>query len=132
MRAIAALLVVCLASCHLADAADPPTCVAGSHAENGHCVVDPGSGPTITIAAGSGAINGSPCTVSPDSIAVEGQGSFSFSNQDTVDHVITGGDGKDWATAKAGQSSPFIAITKAGSWPYKVSGCAKGGTVVVE
>jgi len=129
MRAVVALLAVCLASCHLAEAADAPACGAGSHAQNGHCVGDPGSGPTITIGAATG---GSPCTVSPDSIAVEGQGSFSFSNQDTVDHVITGGDGKDWATAKAGQSSPFIAITKSGSWPYKVSGCAKGGTVVVE
>ena len=30
------------------------------------------------------------------------------------------------------EPTPFIGITKAGTWPYKVSGCAAGGTVIVQ
>ena len=57
---------------------------------------------------------------------------FELQNTDSVDHVIAGADGQAWATVKAGQVSPLIGITKVGSWPYTVSGCATGGTVVVE
>lgn len=130
MRAILGLLATAMAlvSCHLASDPDPPTCGSGAHAENGRCVPDVVASPVIIIAS----VNGAPCTVSPDSITVRQVAEFRFENEDTVDHVITGADGKEWVTAKARQPSPFLGITKVGSWPYTVSGCAKGGTVVVE
>jgi hypothetical protein len=117
-----------LVSCHLASQPDPPSCARGSHPENNHCVADPIEGPVITIAV----VTGAPCTVSPESITVLQAGEFSFKNEDSVDHVVTGADGKEWVKAPARQPSPFVAITKAGSWAYTVSGCAKGGTVVVQ
>jgi hypothetical protein len=115
------------AACHLADSPEPPACDAGTHPENGRCVDDPFSGPIITIAGASAG-----CSATPDAIRVAPNAKFVFKNDDSVDHVVTGADGQAWATAKAGQRSPDIGITKLGRWPYAVSGCATGGTVVVE
>lgn len=97
---------------------------------NGYCVADEANGPVVTIAAASA--GGPSCVVSPDSVTLAANAELSFKNDDSVDHVITGADGQTWATVKAGQLSPFIGITKAGSWAYAVSGCARGGTVVVQ
>jgi hypothetical protein len=130
MRAVLTTLLV-LASfeagaCHLADSPEPPACDAGTHPENGRCFDDPFTGPVITIAAVDAG-----CSVTPDSIRVAPKAQFVFKNEDGVEHVITGADGVAWATAKAGQLSPYVGISKLGNWPYAVSGCAKGGTVVV-
>ena len=129
----------CLASCHLAETIDPKKCDPGFHNNNGHCDADPADGPSITIAAATGGTScaGDPAAqrppvVSPDSITVTPNGSFRFTNDDTVDHTITGDDGQTWVSAKAGESSSFMGITKAGSWNYHVSGCAKGGVIVVQ
>ena len=118
-----------LASCHLADTPDAPKCEKGTHPNLGHCEADALSGPTITIASA-----GSPgaCTSTPASITVVPNGDFRFQNDDSVDHVITGTDGQVWATALAHEPSPFIGITKVGTWPFQVSGCTGPGTVVVE
>lgn len=126
---VAASLAGCLASCHLADDRDPIECGPGTHPNNGVCAADRPSGPVITIAPGAA---GSSCAVSPDSITVAPNGEFGFTNEDSVDHAITGADGAAWTTAKAGQASSFLGITKVGSWAYEVSGCAQGGTVVVQ
>jgi hypothetical protein len=120
----AALLV--LAGCHLADELTQPQCEAGTHADNGQCDLDILDGPTIAISAGAS------CDVSPASITVEPNGSFRFMNDDSIDHVITGADGMTWATAFANQASPYIGITRSGSWPYTVSGCSGIGVVVVQ
>lgn len=120
----------CLSACHLASAIDPPRCDAGTqHPLNGQCVANPIDGPTVTIAR-----NGPPegCTSTPDSIKVAPNAEFRFKNEDTVDHTMTGDDGSNWITAKAGELSPFLGITKVGTWRYHVSGCGSGGTVVVE
>jgi hypothetical protein len=125
--AIVGLASSALAACHLADSPEPPACDAGTHPENGRCVDDPFSGPVITIAGASAG-----CSATPDSIRVAANAKFVFKNEDSVDHVVSGADGQAWATAKAAQLSPYVGITKVGKWPYTVSGCATGGTVVVE
>ena len=126
------LFVFCLAglaSCHLADSSEPPKCEKGMHVNLSHCEADVLSGPTITIAAASGA---TACAATPTSIKVAPNGDFRFQNDDTVDHTITGADKQVWATVKATQPSAFIGIPKVGSWGYTVSGCSGTGTVVVE
>ncbi|MDB4935815.1 MAG: hypothetical protein JWP87_2787 [Labilithrix sp.] len=131
MRSLVPPTVVALSlvtACHLADSPEPPTCAAGSHPFQGRCVADDVDAAVITIAASD---TGS-CETTPDSIKVAANGPFEFHNDDSVDHVIAGADGQAWVTAKAGQVSPYVGITKVGRWPYTVSGCAKGGTVVVE
>lgn len=129
-RFIAAGLVSGLAACHLAEDPDPPTCAPGSHATGSYCTADALSGPVVTIApAAAGAAS---CTLSPGSITVDTNGAFRFENQDNVEHVVTGADGQTWVIAKAGQPSSFVGISRPGSWPYTVSGCAGGGTVVVK
>jgi hypothetical protein len=131
-RSALALVVVTLvgvAGCHLGDSPDPVKCEAGTHPIDGHCALDVVVAVHITILPGEG---GASCTVSPDSIKVAPNAEFELQNTDSVDHVIAGADGTTWATVKAGQVSPLIGITKVGSWPYTVSGCANGGTVVVE
>jgi len=125
MRPFVVLVAACLAACHLAEDIDPPACQPGAHRSAGACVADPVLGPVVTIGA-------APCAVSPDSITVAPNAQFSFENKDAVDHTISGADGKEWVIAKAQQPSPFLGITKAGTWPYTVSGCAKGGVVVVQ
>jgi plastocyanin len=129
MRRVLAF-AVCLAACHLAE--DPPArdCAAGSHPESGYCAADAVGGPVITIAPADA--GGAGCTVSPDTVTVAPNGEFTFKNEDAVDHVITGADGQTWATAKVGQPPSRVGLTRVGRWPYVVSGCASGGTVVVE
>ena len=130
MSRVALLVVVVgLAGCHLADSPDPVKCDPGTHPSDGHCAQDVVVAVRVTISSGEG---GASCSVAPDSITVAPNAQFEFQNADSVEHVIAGADGQIWATAKAGQLSPLIGITKAGSWPYTVSGCTKGGTVVVE
>lgn len=115
--------------CHLGDSADAVECEPGTHPMDGHCARDVFSAQSITISPGEG---GASCTVSPESITVAPNAKFEFKNDDAFEHLIFGADGKTWTTVKAGQLSPLVGITKAGSWPYTVSGCAKGGTVVVQ
>lgn len=121
--------LACGAGCHLADSPDPVQCEAGSHPNNGHCTADGVAAARITISPGEG---GAACSVSPESITIAASAVFELTNEDSVDHVVAGADGQAWATVKAGQLSPLIGISKVGRWAYTVSGCAKGGTVVVE
>lgn len=130
---------VLVASCHLADDPDPPTCGAGTHANRGRCVADALGGPTVTIAAGAGGTScvgdvatQRPPSVSPEAINVKVGGEFRFKNEDVVAHEVRGADDQVWLSANPGELSGFFAITKPGAWAYRVSGCAKGGTVVVE
>jgi hypothetical protein len=120
------LALAAIASCHLADDLDAKKCPPGSHPENGRCLADPEEGPTFAISSASGA-----CTVTPDSLRVAPNAQFSFENQDGVEHVITGDDGKAWGAAPPGLKSPLIGITKPGTFGFKVSGC-EGGSVIVE
>ena len=121
--------LACGAGCHLADSPEPPACDAGSHPNNGHCTADGVAAARITIRPGEG---GAACSVSPESITIAASAVFELMNEDGVDHVVDGADGQTWATVSAGQLSPLIGIRKVGRWAYTVSGCAKGGTVVVE
>lgn len=130
VRRLALSLALSVAvGCHLGDSSDPVQCPSGQHATDGHCALDAVAAVRITISPGEA---GTACTVSPDSITVAANAQFELKNDDDTDHDITGADGKAWATAKAHQLSPLINITKAGSWAYTVSGCTKGGTVVVQ
>jgi plastocyanin len=132
MRRFAVVLLIGLVGlegCHLADSPDAVKCDPGTHPSDGHCAVDAVSAVRVMIVTGEG---GASCSVEPDSVKVAANAKFEFQNLDSVEHVIAGADGKAWATAQAGQLSPLIGITKAGSWAYTVSGCTKGGTVVVE
>jgi hypothetical protein len=124
-----AAVAVLTTGCHLGDSADPVKCESGQHPSDGHCVLDAVAAATVTITPGAG---GAACTVSPDSITVAANAEFELKNDDDVEHVVTGADGQAWASVKAHQLSPLIGITKAGSWAYTVSGCSKGGTVVVQ
>jgi hypothetical protein len=130
MRSLIVVVAACLAGCHLAADPDAPTCAQGTHPFGGRCVADETVGPVIAIAPGDAGADS--CAVSPDSITVAPNGPFSFENRDAVDHVITGEDGTPWTTAVAGRSSGLVTITKVGVWRYRVSGCAQGGSVVVE
>lgn len=136
MRAMSRSVFVLVASglaafagCHLAESPDPVKCDPGTHPSNGTCALDVGSAVHVTILPADG---GTPCSVEPESITVAPNGKFELQNTDSVEHEIAGTDGQPWATVKAGQLSPLIGITKVGSYAYTVSGCAKGGTVVVE
>lgn len=115
-------------ACHLAETPDPLACPAGSHADTGKCVPDDVAATVITI----GLDDAGACVVSPHVISVPSTGAFQFKNDDSVEHVVLGVDGQTWATVPAGQSSPSVGITKVGHWDYDVSGCAGGGSVVIE
>jgi hypothetical protein len=115
-------------ACHLADSPDPITCPAGEHPDTGKCVQDDVAATVVSIRLDDAGA----CVASPSFVTVASTGQFQFKNEDKVDHVVQGRDGQTWATVVAGQSSPFIGITKPGHWDYDVSGCAAGGTVVVE
>lgn len=117
------LILMSLAGCHLAETVDPPTCPPKSHLQSGQCVADPVDGPLVTIAS---------CVVTPDPITVAINGEFRFQNDDDVERTVSGDDGTVWAIVKARQPSSILGITKAGSWRYRLSGCAQVGTVVVE
>ncbi len=114
-------------ACHLAESPDPLTCPAGSHADTGRCVQDATTPNTIRIALDDAGA----CEASPHVLGIASTDHFQFENDDTVDHVVLGSDGQTWATLKAGETSPFIGITKIGHWDYDVSGCAMGGTVTI-
>ncbi len=116
-------------ACHLADSPDPLHCAAGSHASNNLCVADDVAALTITIGLDDGGVA---CVATPSVLTVAATGAFQFKNDDNVEHVVTGIDGQSWATIAAHQTSPFIGITKVGHWDYEVSGCATGGTVLIE
>jgi len=126
--AVALAALAAAAGCHLADSPDPITCPAGQHADTGKCVQDDSATTVISIHVDDAGA----CVVSPSIVSVPSTGQFEFKNDDKIDHVVMGSDGQTWATVTAGQSSPFIGITKPGHWDYDVSGCAAGGTVVVE
>lgn len=116
------------AACHLADDPEPPKCEVGFHVDTGRCVADKVSGITVAIKAG----DGGGCVVLPEAITVPSGRDFQFKNEDTVDHEVTGSDGQVWSAMKAGALSDMMVISKVGSWTYSVSGCARGGTVVIE
>ncbi len=121
--------IAALASCHLADSPEPGDCPAGTHRNGPQCATDAYTGPVIAI---SSAASGSPCGVTPETVTVKPNADFAFKNDDQVDHIVSGKDGTLWVTAKAGQLSALIGITRVGTWPYEVTGCPKGGVIVVE
>jgi len=129
MRAVAAaLLAGALVACHLAESPQQ-SCDAGFHVDLGRCVPDPTNATGVTISAAGDA---STCSVAPETVHVPAGALFHFVNQDTIDHDVHGADGQLWATVPKEQTGPDEAIDKVGSWPYTVSGCGKGGTIVVE
>jgi hypothetical protein len=142
MRRVGFVIAGCVvASCHLADSPEPPKCPPGSHPELGHCTVDPvDASSTVKISAAPGgtscdgdAADQRPPGLSPDPLTVALGVAFTFQNDDVVDHEIKGADGQLWTTVKAGATAdPAVKLAKTGSWAYRVSGCAKGGTIVVE
>jgi hypothetical protein len=138
-RPLFACAAIVLASCHLADDLDPPNCGPGTHVENRRCVQDPIDGPQVAILPASGGTSCAgdpsaqrPPVVDPESFQVGAGVDFRFVNRDVVDHEIRGVDGQVWVTVKAGHASDFTSIQKAGSWGYRVSGCAKTSQIVVQ
>ncbi|MBX3189811.1 MAG: hypothetical protein KF819_22490 [Labilithrix sp.] len=133
------VLSACLVSaCHLADDKDPPKCEPGTHVENDRCVLDAFSGPVVTLAAHAGGTvcdgptTERPPTITPETINVKVNGDFRFKNDDAMEHEVRGADGQVWLKVKPGELSGIFGISKAGAWAYRVSGCLKGGSVVVE
>lgn len=118
---------VLASGCHLADDIEPKKCEPGTHYDTGRCLADENFGETIKIELVGGA-----CTVTPPEVRVGIDAPFSFHNEDAVEHVVSGPDGKVWVTAPAKGKSPLIGITRAGSYTYTVTGCAAKGTVVVQ
>lgn len=118
-----------LSSCHLADKAEPDECPARTHVKNGVCATDVHTGPIIAISSAAG---GAPCGVTPETVTVKPNADFVFRNDDRVDHVVSGKDGTLWVTAKAGELSALIGITRVGTWPYEITGCPTGGVIIVE
>lgn len=122
MRRIA--LVGLLTACNLAD---PPEtrCPAGFHPDKEQCIADTAAGGEIvTIDA---------CAATPDPLTVKLGTAFTFTNHDAVAHDIHGADGQLWTSVAAGATAdPAITLAKAGSWAYTISGCSKGGTIVVQ
>jgi hypothetical protein len=139
MRILIFAAFTALAGCQLADDPEPPKCPEGSHPELDQCIADRATKLRVTIAA---PVGGTLCTgdpaaqrppqITPETIAVKSGEEFQFENTDVVPHEIRGIDGTAWLTVPAGQLSPFTSIAKAGTWGYRVSGCAKGGSVTVE
>jgi hypothetical protein len=132
--------ITAIEGCQLADDLDPPKCEKGFHIELEKCVEDKVAGISVTISPNAG--GGTSCagdeatqrppTLDPETVRVKVNEEFQFNNKDVVDHEIKGVDGKVWLTVAAGKLSPFTSLTKAGNWGYRLSGCAKGGTVAVE
>jgi len=122
MRGAAILFV--LASCHLADSPEPPTCQEGFHVEDQRCVQTQVIDQLARIQKG--------CVVSPDPFVVKPNKDFQFENDDSDRHVVSGLGGALNEDLASGQHSRFVQITKPGSYSYDVSGCPKGGTIQVE
>ncbi len=138
-RPLLACAAIAVVSCHLADDLDPPNCPPGTHVDNRRCQQDPIDGPQIAIlpANGGTSCTGDPSTerapiLDPDPFQIGAGVDFRFVNRDVVDHEIRGVDGQVWTTVKSGYPSTFTSIKKAGSWEYRVSGCAKTSTIVVQ
>ena len=127
-------------SCQLADEYDLPPCPAGQYRDNQVCKEDPNAPrPTIEIVANAGGTSCSgdeatdrPPAINPATLEVTAGDYFRFMNKDVIDHEVRGTDGQVWFVVKAGTRSEDKNINKPGSWPYRVSGCAKGGTLVVK
>jgi hypothetical protein len=140
VRPVTIVACACLLpSCHLAESIDAPKCEKGSHVELGRCTKDETTEKQIRIkaAAGGTSCSGDPAAqrppvLDPESITVKVGEEFQFDNQDAVAHEIRGTEGTAWVTAPPGVGSPFASIKKAGTWAYRLSGCAKGGEVIVE
>lgn len=126
-------------SCQFADDPDPPKCAKGFHPELQRCIPNETTDKRIKISAAQG---GTSCTgdvtaqrapvLEPETLNVKIDEPFQFENADAIAHEVRGTDGTVWLTVAAGQRSTLMSIVKAGSWAYRVSGCAKGGTVAVE
>jgi plastocyanin len=92
---------------------------------------------TISAPDGGTSCSGDPATerapvLAPETLTVKVREEFQFENTDVVPHEIRGTDGTLWLTVPAKKLSDFTLITKAGTWGYRVSACAKGGAVTVE
>lgn len=119
--------VAALAACHLADDPEPPHCGPGYHVDTGRCVADRVAGTVVVLSSA----DGGECAPRPETVTIAADGSFQFRNDDDVDREVKGSDGQVWAVVKAHAYSDFIGISKIGSWAYTVSGCSKGGVVIV-
>jgi plastocyanin len=131
-------IVLSVSGCSFGEPA-PINCPAGSHAAIGRCVGDTTAAIQVKISA---AVGGTSCAgdvatqrapvLDPETVHVKAGEAFQFDNADVVDHEIRGTDGQVWLSVSAGALSPFTSLMKTGTWGYRVSGCAKGGTVAVE
>ena len=137
----AGLMVVSVAfvGCHLADDIDPPRCPTGFHPELQKCVPDEVAAKRVVISAASGGTScaGAPASqrppiIEPATFSVRVGEEFQFENTDHVDHEVRGAAGDVWLTVGAEQLSAFTTMKKAGTFPYRVSGCETGATIVVE
>jgi plastocyanin len=136
---VTALAIGICPSCQLADDIDAPKCEKGYHPELQRCVRDEAAPNQIKISAAAG---GTSCTgdataqrppvLEPASLTVKANEDFQFDNTDTVAHEVRGMAGEVWLTVPPQQLSAFSSIAKTGTWEYRLSGCAQGGTVVVE
>lgn len=130
---------VLVAGCQLADDPEPPKCERGYHPELDRCVQDETTALRVKISPAAGgttctgdATSQRPPVLAPEILTVKAAEEFQFENADVVPHEIRGVDGTPWLTIPAGQLSPFTSIAKVGTWGYRVSGCARGGSVTVE
>jgi plastocyanin len=128
-----------LLSCQLADDPDPPKCEKGFHPELQRCVPNETTEKQIKITAAQGGTScvadvgaQRPPVLDPETLTVQVNEQFQFDNADAMAHEIRGADGAVWVTVPPGKRSPFTSILKPGTWAYRVSGCTKGGTVVVQ
>ena len=139
MRSVVAAALVSLAGCQLGEEPEPPPCEKGYHRELVGCVLDDTTERRVKISA---APNGTLCTgdpsaqrppvLEPETLEVKVDENFQFENADVVAHEIRGTDGSLWLSVEPGKTSPFTSIVKPGTWGYRISGCAKGGVVIVE
>lgn len=128
-----------LVACQLGDDKDPPKCEKGFHVVLESCQPDTVAQIQVTITAADGGTSctGDPAaqrppTLEPETVHVKVGEEFQFTNLDTIEHEIRGTDGTAWLSVKPNARSAFTSITKTGSFGYRVSGCAKGGTVSVD
>ena len=124
MRRVGLSAVVFVAACHLADDPEPPKCEPGWAPENGKCVEK--------VIKEIHARIGKDCSLTPDPFVVTANYDFQFINDDDEAHTVTAIGGKLSMTLEPGKASQYTQISKAGSYPYEVSGCPKGGTITVE
>ena len=138
MRSAVAMLVA-RAGCQLGEEPEPPPCEKGYHRTPIGCVRDETTELRVKISAAQG---GTLCTgdpsaqrspvLEPETLTVKVDEELQFENADVVAHEVRGTDGALWLTIPPGRMSDFTSIVKPGSWGYRISGCAKGGVIVVE